>query len=307
MTAPPTSQTNPLDPVFSGVPVVIPQSGTVNPTWNKWFVDLREKVNVINQTLATLSGGSIDPSTGGLAISSGGTGATTVAGAQANLGILANPMTAAGDIIIGGTGGTPTRLAKGTNGYRLTLVSGVPAWAADGGGGGSSAIDVFNFPMTGTNNGWSGYTIRLAIPGCYLPTGSKISIQFITNPGTSTTFAITGCWVGNSSVSGQGYPINFSGTPTQVTFGGSNTISVTGGKGIFSDTITFSTVVNTPIVISFQVTSGDAATPSSTSTDAGIQGYNIANATDGSNPTTSGYTKQTGAVSYFIKRVLVFT
>lgn len=137
MTAPPTIQTNPLDPVFSGVPVVIPQSGTVNPTWNKWFVDLREKVNVINQTLATLSGGSVDPSTGALAISSGGTGATTVSGAQSNLGILANPMTAAGDIIIGGTGGTPTRLAKGTNGYVLTLVSGVPAWAVGGGGGGA--------------------------------------------------------------------------------------------------------------------------------------------------------------------------
>lgn len=137
MTTPPTIQTNPLDPVFSGVPVTFPQTGTVNPTWNKWFVDLREKVNVINQTLATLSGGSVDPSTGALAISSGGTGATTVAGAQTNLGILANPMTAAGDIIIGGTGGTPTRLAKGTNGYVLTLVSGIPAWAPGGGGGGA--------------------------------------------------------------------------------------------------------------------------------------------------------------------------
>lgn len=62
MTAPPTIQTNPLDPVFSGVPVVIPQGNLVNPTWNKWFVDLREKVNVINATLAAWSG--ITPVTG---------------------------------------------------------------------------------------------------------------------------------------------------------------------------------------------------------------------------------------------------
>lgn len=62
MTAPPTIQTNPLDPVFSGVPVVISQGNLVNPTWNKWFVDLREKVNVINSTLAAWSG--ITPVTG---------------------------------------------------------------------------------------------------------------------------------------------------------------------------------------------------------------------------------------------------
>lgn len=62
MTTPPTIQTNPLDPVFSGVPVVFPQEGLVNPTWNKWFVDLREKVNVINSTLAAWSG--ITPVTG---------------------------------------------------------------------------------------------------------------------------------------------------------------------------------------------------------------------------------------------------
>lgn len=53
MTIPPTSQTNPLDPVFSGVPVVYPQTGMINPTWNKWFVDVREKLNVINAGTAT--------------------------------------------------------------------------------------------------------------------------------------------------------------------------------------------------------------------------------------------------------------
>lgn len=61
MTTSPTIQTNPLDPVFSGVPVVYPQTGMVNPTWNKWFVDLREKVNVINTTVAALSGGTLKP------------------------------------------------------------------------------------------------------------------------------------------------------------------------------------------------------------------------------------------------------
>ena len=47
---------------------------------------------------------------------------------------LTNPMTAAGDMIIGGTGGAPTRLAKGTDGQVLTLASGNPSWAAASGG-----------------------------------------------------------------------------------------------------------------------------------------------------------------------------
>lgn len=49
---------------------------------------------------------------------------------------MSNPMTTAGDIIIGGTSGAPQRLAAGTDTYVLTMVSGSPAWAAAGGGGG---------------------------------------------------------------------------------------------------------------------------------------------------------------------------
>ena len=42
-----------------------------------------------------------------------------------------NPMTAAGDIVIGGVDGAATRLAKGANGNVLKLVSGAPAWQPD--------------------------------------------------------------------------------------------------------------------------------------------------------------------------------
>lgn len=47
---------------------------------------------------------------------------------------MTNPMTASGDIIYGGTSGAPTRLAKGDDGQYLKLASGVPSWAAGGGG-----------------------------------------------------------------------------------------------------------------------------------------------------------------------------
>lgn len=51
---------------------------------------------------------------------------------------LLNPMTSAGDLIVGGAAGAALRLAGGTNGYVLTMIGGVPAWAAASGGGGAS-------------------------------------------------------------------------------------------------------------------------------------------------------------------------
>ena len=57
-----------------------------------------------------------------------GTGSVLVNGNA----ILVNPMTTAGDLITGGTGGAAGRLAIGPNGQVLTVVSGFPAWAAGG-------------------------------------------------------------------------------------------------------------------------------------------------------------------------------
>ena len=42
---------------------------------------------------------------------------------------FSNPMTTLGDLITGGGGGTPTRLAVGSNGQILTVSGGVPAWS----------------------------------------------------------------------------------------------------------------------------------------------------------------------------------
>ena len=61
-----------------------------------------------------------------IAIANGGTGATTKTTAFNAL----SPMTSSGDIIYGGASGTGTRLAKGTDAQVLTLVGGLPTWAA---------------------------------------------------------------------------------------------------------------------------------------------------------------------------------
>jgi len=51
-------------------------------------------------------------------------------------GNLSNPMTTAGDLIVGGTSGAPGRLAAGASGYVLTSngSGAAPSWQAGGGG-----------------------------------------------------------------------------------------------------------------------------------------------------------------------------
>jgi hypothetical protein len=72
---------------------------------------------------------------------------------------MTNPMSASGDIIVGGTSGAPARLAKGSDTQVLTLASGTPSWAAPTSGGMTN-------PMTAAGDiiigGSSGAADRLA-------------------------------------------------------------------------------------------------------------------------------------------------
>jgi hypothetical protein len=61
--------------------------------------------------------------------------------------VLTNPMTTAEDIIVGGSSGTPGRLAAGAEGTVLKIVSGVVAWGTDSTGGSPAFSDV----AAGTN------------------------------------------------------------------------------------------------------------------------------------------------------------
>jgi hypothetical protein len=67
-------------------------------------------------------------------------GAWVAAGGGGGGGGFSNPMTAAGDLIVGGVAGAPARLPIGTSGQVLAVISGVLAWATPGGGGGPSTL-----------------------------------------------------------------------------------------------------------------------------------------------------------------------
>jgi hypothetical protein len=107
-----------------------------------------------------------------IAISKGGTGATTKAAGFDAL----SPMTTTGDIIYGGSSGTGTRLAKGTDGQVLTLTSGIPTWSTLSA---VTTLGTFTTTTTYANGG--------TISGSTLTLGAADG----TNPGLVTTLAQT--------------------------------------------------------------------------------------------------------------------
>ena len=101
---------------------------------------------------------------------------------------FSNPMTAANDMIVGGTGGTPTRLAAANNSFLTTNGSGVEGWAA--------------LPVTGASQ------YQMATYGASGATVSGDST--LTDNGTTLSYsgsggiaAATGTFSGNLTVNGQ--------------------------------------------------------------------------------------------------------
>jgi microcystin-dependent protein len=117
---------------------------------------------------------------GTLSIGNGGTGQTTKAAAFDSL----SPMTTSGDIIYGGTSGTGTRLAKGSDGQVLTLSLGVPSWATAGGAPTGSVID---YAGSSAPTGWLLCDGSAVSRTTYSALFTAISTQFGSGDG-STTF-----------------------------------------------------------------------------------------------------------------------
>jgi hypothetical protein len=96
---------------------------------------MKASANVYPEILFGVAAAPGAPGAGQVAIyakTGGGVFAKDAAGTESPLGAtgLTNPMTTAGDMIVGGTAGTPTRTGISTDGYIWMLVSGLPAWAA---------------------------------------------------------------------------------------------------------------------------------------------------------------------------------
>ena len=143
--------------------------------------------NVVNSSLTsvgTIASGTWNGTT--IAIANGGTGATNASAAFDAL----SPMTTAGDIIYGGTSGTGTRLAKGTDGQVLTLASGVPTWAS---GVSTITSKTASYTLTTSDNyviASSGSGITFTLPTASGNTGKEYTIKNISS--SNVTIATTG-------------------------------------------------------------------------------------------------------------------
>jgi len=189
--------------------------------------------------------------TGTVAIANGGTGATTAGAALTNLGAassahthafasltakpttvlgygitdaMSNPMTAAGDIVIGGASGAPTKLAATTNGFVLTLSGGLPTWAAAN----VSGVVVGANGGTGVAN--TGKTITLG--GNFVTSGAS-SLTLTTTAATNVTLPTSGTLMTNPmSAVGDIIIGGASGAPTKLTSGTTDYVLTSNGVGV---------------------------------------------------------------------------
>lgn len=137
--------------------ITLANNGNITATGSVTASQLTSNVTTGNPPLVVTSttpvanlniGGNAANVTGTVAIANGGTGQTTKAAAFDAL----SPMTASGDIIYGGTSGTGTRLAAGTNGQVLVLASGIPKWSNNIGGGILAKTDSYDILATDSAN-----------------------------------------------------------------------------------------------------------------------------------------------------------
>ena len=192
--------------------------------------------------------------TGTVAIGNGGTGQTTASAAFNAL----NPMTTTGDIIYEASATTAARLGIGSTGQILTVVGGLPAWAAPA----SSMV----YPGAGIPN-----STGTAWGTSYSTTGSGTVVALATSPSFTTPSL---------------------GTPSSGTLTSCTGLPVSSGISGFGTGVATALAVNTGSAGAFVVNGGALGTPSSgvatnlTGTASGLSiGGNAATATSA---TTAG-------------------
>ena len=148
--------------------------------------------------------------TGTLGISNGGTGATS---ATAGFDAL-SPMTAAGDLIVGGSSGSATRLATGSSGQVLKVGSSGLEWGSSGGSGTVSSVALKGDDDSSTTAVTSSGTID--VDGGAAVTGGSNPIQTSVASGALVISPRLGSTsvVGVASFNSDNFDVNSSGDVT---------------------------------------------------------------------------------------------
>ena len=155
----------------------------------------------------------------------------TTGAVASDVGAMENPMTTAGDIIVGDTGGTPIRLGVGTEGQILSISSGEPTWINGGGSGTVTSVSAGNgmdfTTITGTGS------VTLGTPGTV--TGSTTN-TVTANSHTHALSVSAGDVSGLATVATTGSYDDLSDTPTLATVATTGAYSdLTGAPTIVND------------------------------------------------------------------------
>ena len=201
-----------------------------------------------------IAGASGTPASNNFLITGTATGARSLSLPDADGTFMISPMTTSGDIVYGGTGGVPTRLAKGSDTHVLTLAAGVPIWAAGGGGmvypdAGIALSTGLAWGTSITNNlvNWNtAYSHTSLTNNPHSVTATQVSLGNVTNESKATMFTsptFTGITtiatpfiLGATSVTTTGVQLNYLSAATGYTGTGSTSL-------VFNTQPTFSTEV----------------------------------------------------------------
>lgn len=168
-----------------------------------------------------------------LPIANGGTAATSKSGAFDSL----SPMTAAGDVIYGGTSGTGTTLAKGTT-VQLLHSGTTPTWSAV-----SLTADVSGTLPIG--NGGTGQTTANTALNALLPSQTGNNSKVLTTDGSNTSW---GAGLTTSLTSAHLFIGNVSNIATDTAVSGDITIDNAGVTAIGSGKVTSTMIADGTIV-----------------------------------------------------------
>lgn len=156
---------------------VLTSNGTI-PTWSTPSANVSSfQTSLSGLTPSTATTGAVTLA-GTLGATSGGTGQTTYA---------------TGDILYASASNTLSKLTAGTNGYILTMASGVPSWAASTSSGVSFVVTDFT-ATAGQTTFTVSYTVGLVE---VYRNGVKLAIADYTASNGTTIVLATGCVVGD--------------------------------------------------------------------------------------------------------------
>jgi len=202
-------------------------------------------------------------------VADGGTGASTATGGFDAL----SPMTASGDILYGGSSGTVTKLAKGSDDEVLTLASGVPSWAAASAGTASVATNV----TVSANNSTDETTYPVFVDGATGSQGAETDTGLTYNPssGIITATQFTGAVVGNVTGNASGTAATVTGGTQASITSAANLVTVgTIGTGVWQGTAIASGYIAADAITGAKI--ADNAIDSEHYTDGSIDNAHIA-------------------------------